>query len=137
MDINSYLLGLVSALVGILVKHFLDKTRAAQSAERARRQIACDKFRTAVAEEISLWHRLDGNADKIIGSVNTDFLKNTSIIATLVDFRPFVNKPDAYEKASKAYETYKKQVFTNRMGFIETHPDAFKFLETLLHFADN
>jgi uncharacterized membrane-anchored protein len=137
--IIGYMAGIFTALVALLVKHFLDRRQASQVHQRDRRQAACDRFRAAISQEISLWHRLDADSRAVIGSLNRRLpeLQNSSIIAALIEFRPFVKKnAEEYDKARKSYEKYKKDVSGDRWGFVGSHSVPLKLLEALLHFSD-
>jgi hypothetical protein len=137
--IIGYMAGIFTALVALLVKHFLDRRQSSQIHQRDRRQAACDRFRAAIAQEISLWRRLEVKSPGVIGSLDRRFpeLENSSIIAALIEFRPFVRKNvENYDKAHDTYEKYKKGVSSDHWGFAGSHPIPVKLLETLLHFAE-
>lgn len=75
-----------------------------------------------------------------LGKLGNHFpeLQNSSIIAALIEFRPFVKEnPGEYDKTCEAYNKYKKKQLSEPWGSPELHPTALKLLETLLHFADD
>jgi hypothetical protein len=131
-----YLIGAAATIVVAFVSYFLGKRSALKVHESQRRHAARDKFRAAIAQEISLWHRMDATSDRLVGRADTRFLEETPVIADLIQFRPFVKNREAYDKATKQYETYKAEMFRGRMGSIGIHPDSYRLLEALLRFAD-
>ncbi|MGD0918619.1 MAG: hypothetical protein ABSB22_19395 [Thermodesulfobacteriota bacterium] len=135
MDIKyflGYLAGLLTALIGIVVKHFLDKSRTLQIADKTRKQVACDKFRAAIAQEISLWHSCNSES-----GIRRSFfhLKKSSITAAIIEFRPFIKSNiEDYDTTHKAYEDHKRDSLSVCVD-TPNYTKGTKLLKHLLNFA--
>jgi hypothetical protein len=139
--IFGYIAGLLTALIILLVKHFLGKSQALGIQKKNRKHIACDKFRRVISEEISLWHQLGDSTDakSVIGSLNKHIpiLQNSSIVAAVTEFRPFVGKLVLYyDKIHNAYENHKKNAANQPFIGSPCCSKAIDFLKSLIQFAE-
>ena len=139
--IFGYMAGLLTALIILLVKHFLGKSQTLEIQKKNTRQTACDKFRRVISEEISLWHQLGDWADAngVIGRVNKHIppLQNSSIVAAVTEFRPFVGKKVAdYDKIHSDYENHKKNAASQPLIGSGCCSKAIDLLKSLIRFAE-
>jgi hypothetical protein len=140
-DIYSYLAGLLTGLIIALVNHFLGKSQALEIQKKNRKQTACDKFRRVISEEISLWHQLSDSTDakSVIGSLSKHIppLQNSSIVAGVTEFRPFVGERVAdYDKIYNAYENHKKNAASQLLIGSSCCSKAIDLLKSLIQFAE-
>lgn len=139
--IFGYMAGLLTALIIVLIKHFLGKSQTIEIHKKNRRQNACDKFRVVISQEISLWHQLgdSDDANGVIGRLNKHIppLQNSSIIAAVTEFRPFVGKRVAdYDKIHSDYEKHKKNAASQPLIGSQCCSMAIDLLKSLIQFAE-
>lgn len=139
--IFGYMAGLLTALIILLVKHFLGKSQTLEIQKKNRRQIACDKFRAAIAQEISLWYSCMNPpiSSWVMNETGTplDMLKKNSITTAFFEFRPFVaNYIKDYDKTYNSYENHKNNCVTEIWRNIQCSKHSIDLLQDLLRFAE-
>lgn len=137
--IYTYLAGILTVLIPMILKHFLAKSRINEAAKLNRFHSAADDFRAIIAHEITLWHNLAEGEMHLIsypsGTSPVDILRENTIRGAIVQFQPFITMDVGnFDKIYAEYEQHKKQ--TNFASGALFCNKGIKMLNQLLEFTE-